>query len=68
MIQGKANLIGDREEKCHWNNNKYHENNKSVLTEAHKLLHQKYPQYKEVGIGHYCIKIKPKRIISWRNE
>ena len=49
------------------NDNDNYDNDKSLLTEAHKLLHQKYPQYNEVGIGQYCIKIKPKKIISWKD-
>ncbi len=48
MIQGKAHLIG-KEEKGNENNN--YDKNNSLLKEIHKLLYQKYPQYKEIGIG-----------------
>ena len=67
MIQGKAYLIGNKEEKGHENINNY-DNNESLLTAIHKLLYEKYPQYKEVGIGQCCIKIQPQKIIYWKND
>lgn len=66
MIQGKACLIGKEEDKGNMNNN--NRNNNSVLKEIHKVLYQKYPQYKEVGIGEYCIKIQPQKTITWKND
>ncbi len=66
MIQGKACLIGKEEEKGNENNN--NRNNNSVLKEIHKVLYQKYPQYKEVWIGEYCIKIQPQKTIIWKND
>ena len=65
MIQGKAHLIGKEEE---GNENNNHDKNNSLLKEIHKLLYQKYPQYKEIGIGQYCITIQPHKIISWKND
>jgi hypothetical protein len=67
MIQGKACLIGKEEEKGNENNNN-NSNNNSVIKEIHKVLYQKYPQYKEVGIGEYCIKIQPQKTITWKND
>jgi PPOX class probable F420-dependent enzyme len=66
MIQGKAYLIGDREEKGNQNND-YDFNYNFSLKEIHKLLYQKYPQYRQVGIGWNCIKIQPQKTISWKN-
>jgi PPOX class probable F420-dependent enzyme len=66
MIQGKANLIDNREEEENKINS--YENNNPILKEIHKLLYQKYPQYNDIGIGQYCIKIQPKKIIFWKNE
>ncbi len=65
MIQGKAHLIGKEEE---GNENNNYDKNNSLLKEIHKLLYQKYPQYKEIGIGRYCIAIQPHKIISWKND
>ncbi len=70
MIQGKAYLIGegDKEEMgktCEYNHNS---NNVPSLRKGHKLLYQKYAQYQRVGIGKYCIIIKPQKIIFWKNE
>ena len=65
MIQGKGYLIG-KEEKGN-GNNKY-DNKDSLLKEIHKLIYQKYPQYKNIGIGQYCIAIQPQKIIFWKNE
>ncbi|MEJ7641776.1 MAG: hypothetical protein WKF36_06225 [Candidatus Nitrosocosmicus sp.] len=66
MIQGKACLIGKEEEK--WNENNNNRNNNSVLKEIHKVLYQKYPQYKVVGIWEYCIQIQPQKTITRRND
>ncbi len=66
MIQGKACLIGIEEEKENKNDNYCNDN--SLLKEIHKVLDQKYPQYKDVGVGHYCIKIQPQKTICWKND
>jgi PPOX class probable F420-dependent enzyme len=66
MIQGKAYLIGNKKEEGNENND-YNDNNFS-LKEIHKLFYQKYPQYKQVGMGQYCIKIQPQKTISWKND
>ncbi len=70
MIQGKAYLLNDKEEKE--NDNSIYDNNNtknhSSLKDIHKLLYQKYPQYKKVGIGRYCITIQPEKIIYWSNK
>jgi len=31
------------------------------------MLIAKYPQYESLGIGESCIKIKPIKVISWKN-
>ena len=70
MIQGKAYLIGEKDveengECCECDN----DNNKiPSLKVGHKFLYQKYTQYQKVGIGHYCIIVKPQKIIFWKNE
>jgi PPOX class probable F420-dependent enzyme len=66
MIQGKAYLIGNKKEEGNENND-YNDNNSS-LKEIHKLFYQKYPQYKQVGMGQYCIKIQPQKTIFWKND
>jgi PPOX class probable F420-dependent enzyme len=66
MIQGTAHLIG--KEKKGNENNKYGINNSSLIKEIHTLLCQKYHQYKEIGIGQYCIVIQPQKIIYWKNQ
>jgi PPOX class probable F420-dependent enzyme len=60
MIQGKANLL--KQEKDHDNNNN------QQLEKVHKLLYQKYSQYKDNGIGQYCIKIHPQKVVFWSNK
>jgi PPOX class probable F420-dependent enzyme len=60
MIQGKANLL--KQEKEQYNNNN------QQLEKVHKLLYQKYSQYKDIGIGQCCIKIHPQKIIFWSNK
>lgn len=67
MIQGRAYLLGNKKEKGNENND-YNYNNNSSLKEIHKLLYQKYPQYQQVGMGQYCIKIQPQKTISWKND
>jgi PPOX class probable F420-dependent enzyme len=54
MIQGKASLLKQEKEQ---------DNNNQQLKKVHKLLYQKYSQYKDIGIGQYCIKIHPQRAI-----
>ena len=66
MIQGKAYLLGQEKELEDKGNN--NDVNNPSLKEIHKLLYKKYPQYKEVGIGQYCIMIQPQKIISWKNK
>jgi PPOX class probable F420-dependent enzyme len=61
MIQGKANLL--KQEKKQDNNN-----NNQQLEKVHELLYQKYSQYKDIGIGQYCIKIHPQKVIFWSNK
>lgn len=65
MIQGKAYLIYKEEKE---NRNNSYDPNRSLLKKIQNLLYQKYPQYNEIGIGQFCIKIQPKKIISWKNE
>ncbi len=72
MIQGKACLIG-KEERGNGNNDDDKDKDKDKdknysLKEIHALLYQKYFQYNEVGIGQYCIKIKPHNRVTWKNE
>ena len=52
MIHGKATLIDEK--------------NSKLRDKIHKLLISKYPQYKKIGIGNSCIRIKPQRMIHWR--
>ena len=40
----------------------------SSVKKGHRLLYQKYTQYKKIGIGKYCIIVKPQKIIFWKNE
>jgi PPOX class probable F420-dependent enzyme len=70
MIQGKAYLIGkgDKEETGKTRENDHNNNNVPSLKKGQKLLYQKYIQYQRVGIGKYCIIIKPQKIIFWKNE
>ena len=53
MIHGKASVI---------------DNNSKTLNEIHKLLVLKYPQYKKIGVGNSCIKVKPTKIKFWNNS
>jgi PPOX class probable F420-dependent enzyme len=69
MIQGKAYLIREEEYKVgrtylYDHNN----NNASSVRKGHRLLYQKYTQYEKIGIGKYCIIVKPQKIIFWENE
>jgi PPOX class probable F420-dependent enzyme len=70
MIQGKAYLIGegDGEEKKKSYEYNHNTNDIPSVREGHRLLYQKYTQYKKVGIGRYCILIKPYKILLWRND
>ena len=54
MIQGRASLIG-----------KKGEHNES-LKKAHKLLYEKYHQYRKIDVGELCIKICPEKVITWK--
>lgn len=56
MIQGNASLISNKE----------HQQNR-LIERIHKLLYEKYPQYRDIGIGKICIKIHPQNVISWKN-
>jgi PPOX class probable F420-dependent enzyme len=56
MIQGNASLI---------NNIKSKQNR--LIQRVHRLLYEKYPQYLTTGIGKFCIMIRPKRVIHWKN-
>lgn len=71
MIQGKAYLIreeGDEDKvdrSCIYHHNN---NDASSVKKGHRLLYQKYTQYKKIGIGKYCIIVKPQKVIFWKNE
>jgi len=73
MIQGKAYLISEEEEEdedkeernCIYDHN---DNYTSSVKKGHRLLYQKYHQYKKIGIGKYCIIVKPQKMIFWKNE
>ncbi|MFQ5940425.1 MAG: pyridoxamine 5'-phosphate oxidase family protein [Nitrososphaerales archaeon] len=54
LIQGSASITGPKQ--------------KDLLLKAHKLLLEKYPQYKKVGIGKSCIVIDTKKVIFWQNK
>jgi PPOX class probable F420-dependent enzyme len=60
MIQGKANLLKQGEEQDN--------NNNQILEKVHKLLYQKYSQYKDIGVGQNCIRIHPQKVILWSNK
>jgi co-chaperonin GroES (HSP10) len=70
MIQGKAYLIGEKDGEEKGRGCEYDDNNNEIpsVKKGHKLLYQKYTQYQKVGIGKYCIIIKPQKIIFWKNE
>jgi PPOX class probable F420-dependent enzyme len=38
-----------------------------LLKEIDRMLIAKYPQYESLGMGESCIKIKPIKVISWKN-
>ena len=38
-----------------------------LLKKIHRMLIAKYPQYESLGMGDSCIKIKPIKVISWKN-
>jgi PPOX class probable F420-dependent enzyme len=56
MIQGNASLINDIKSKQN-----------RLIQRVHRLLYEKYPQYLTTGIGKFCIMIRPKRVINWKN-
>ena len=69
MIQGKAYLIREVEDKVERTYIYDHNNNNaSSVKKGHRLLYQKYIQYRKIGIGKYCIIVKPQKIIFWKNE
>ena len=59
MIQGKASIIGGK---------KLDQDEMSLLEKAHKLLRNKYPQYRAIGVGEYVIMIMPQKVIAWEND
>ncbi len=54
MIHGKAKVIDGK--------------NSKLMDKIHKLLISKYPQYKKIGIGNYCIMINPTKVTFWNNS
>jgi len=54
MIHGKAAIVEQKREK--------------LINEVHKLLISKYSQYKKIGIGNSCIKIRPQKAIFWKYQ
>lgn len=63
MIQGRASLITNN------NNKKEQVQNQPLLVEkAHKLLSEKYHQYRKIGVGKYVIMIYPQKVITWKNQ
>jgi PPOX class probable F420-dependent enzyme len=56
MIHGNASLINNIESKQN-----------RLIQRVHRLLYEKYPQYLTTGIGKFCIMIRPKRVINWKN-
>jgi coenzyme F420-0:L-glutamate ligase/coenzyme F420-1:gamma-L-glutamate ligase len=59
MIRGKGSILGGK---------KLEQNEMLILEKAHKLLCDKYPQYKKIGIGKYLIKIMPQKVVVWNND
>ena len=59
MIQGIALLVGNKSEQ---------DQSQNHIERAHKLLSEKYFQYREVGIGDYVIMIYPQKVITWKNH
>jgi len=51
MIHGRAKIIDGK--------------NSKIIDKVHKLLISKYPQYKKIGVGDFCIKISPQRMNYW---
>jgi PPOX class probable F420-dependent enzyme len=39
----------------------------TLLKKVHRMLITKYPQYQSLGMGESCIKIKPIKVVSWKN-
>ncbi|KAG2475295.1 MAG: hypothetical protein NPMRth3_3800002 [Nitrosopumilales archaeon] len=54
MIHGKATVIDSK--------------NSKLMDKIHKLLISKYPQYKKIGLGNYCITINPTKVTFWNNS
>ncbi len=54
MIHGTATVIDGK--------------NSKLMDKIHKLLISKYPQYKKIGIGNSCIKIRPQKAIFWKYQ
>jgi PPOX class probable F420-dependent enzyme len=59
MIQGKGSVLGGK---------KLEQNEMQLLEKAHILLHNKYPQYQNIGVGEYLIMIMPQKVIVWKNH
>ncbi len=53
MIHGKAKVI---------------DGNNKLMDKIHKLLILKYPQYKKIWIGDFCITINPTKVTYWNNS
>ncbi len=68
MIQGKAYLIGEGDEEEIERTHKYNDDDVPSVKKGHRLLYQKYTQYQKIGIGKYCIIVKPQKIIFWKSE
>jgi len=39
-----------------------------LFQNINKILTIKYPQYQKIGVGELLIMIKPRKIISWKND
>jgi len=59
MIQGIALLIDHMSDQ---------DQSRNLIERAHKLLSEKYFQYREVGIGECVLMIRPEKIITWKNQ
>lgn len=82
MIQGKGLLIGKftrqddaekvREIGLRWQqqpqlqHKRYNNKTQRMLKNAQKLLLEKYPQYRKIGVGELCIMIRPEKIFTWK--
>ena len=54
LIHGTAGIIGPASDK--------------LVELVHKLLVSKYPQYQEISLGDFCIKMEPQRYTFWQNS